>query len=142
MYKELEKQLGAITSSLKSELSQAKAIDKDGRAIDVEKFNEIIDAKLERLYEFLETKTVKDGVTIDKYGANIIHAQIDSLAQMKKRGTISYATEWASNRQDPSDKQTAPTKSEKTRAFTRATEGFSRLFRQKQPTHQDPTNSR
>ena len=44
MYTDIEKKLNKITDSLKEELLKAKAIDENGRAIDVKKFNQIINS--------------------------------------------------------------------------------------------------
>ena len=119
MYTDIEKQLNKITDTLKQELLAANAIDEAGHATDVKKFNEIIDAKIAQLNEIMAT-TEKDGVTIDRYGANIAGNRIDRLEQIKEHNVLSPETSWI----EKEEKSTAR-KSEKTSAFNM---GIKKLF--------------
>ena len=91
MYKDIEETLNVLTGNLEERLKREKAIDDSGKAIDIAKFNKILDEKIQECYELLKI-TEKDGTVIDKYGANIINARIAWLEDMKKHGSINHAS--------------------------------------------------
>ena len=95
MNKEIEQQLNKITDGLKQELLMAKAIDEKGNAIDVKKFNQIIDEKIAQCNKVLET-TERDGVTVDRYGANIAFNRIAILERAKEHGMLNPENAWVS----------------------------------------------
>lgn len=93
MYKKIEAELNAITDNLESELKAANAIDKDGRATDIKKFNKIIDDKIAQCNAVLAT-TERDGVTINRYGANLAFNRIAILEKAKKKGMLNADAIW------------------------------------------------
>jgi len=123
MYLDIEKQLNKITDGLKQELLSAKAIDESGHAIDVKKFNEIIDKKIEQCNKILAT-TEKDGVTIDLYGANIAATRVDMLENMKGAGMITPESVWE-DREKIAQEKSSVEKNRKTSAFK---SGVSKLI--------------
>lgn len=87
MYRAVEKQLNAITNGLNDKLLSAKAIEESGKAIDIAKFNKIIDHAIDQCNAVLAT-TEKDGATVDSYGANLAYSRIQWLEDMKTKGSI------------------------------------------------------
>jgi hypothetical protein len=87
MYRSVEKQLNAITNILKDNLLSAKAIDASGKAIDIAKFNKIIDQAIDQCNTVLAT-TEKDGTTVDPYGANLAYSRVQWLEDIKTNGSI------------------------------------------------------
>jgi len=122
MYTDIEKKLNKITDDLETLLIESKAIDKNGSATDVKKFNEIIDEKIAQCNKVLAT-TEKDGVTKDLYGANITYARINRLEKMKKAGTITPETGWADEENGVTKHSSAKTKKKEAFGF-----GISKLF--------------
>lgn len=115
MSKDIEKQLNAITDNLKAELLAAKAIDEQGKTINIEKFNEILDKKIEQLNKIVAT-TEKDGVTTNRYDANLAFGRVDFIEKIKKSGTIDPYSKWI-EREEPGIKSTRAEKTQKTNAL-------------------------
>jgi len=125
MYTDIEKKLNKITDSLKEELLKANAIDENGRAIDVKRFNQIIDEKIAQCNEVLAT-TEKDGVTKDLYGANITYARINGLEKAKKHRMLNPESVWF----DQEEKAVAK-KSEKTSGMKTGIKKVFAMFQSK-----------
>ena len=122
MYTDIEKQLNKITDNLKTSLIDLKAIDEEGNAADMEKFNSLLDEKIAQCEAVLAT-TEQDGVTKDLYGANIAHARIEWLKNIKKYRTLNPTTKW--HEEDIGEKKA---RSEKTKKISIFNSGICKLF--------------
>lgn len=136
MYTDTEKQLNEITDNIKEEMLAAHAIDENGRAIDVKKFNQIINEKISQLNAILAT-TEKDGVTVDRYSANIIYTRINRLEEIKKHRTLNPDSAWF-NREEKSTVR----KKEKTSAFNSGIKKLFSIFQSKTRNMNSPENNR
>lgn len=93
MYTDIDKQLNEITKDLKESLIAAHAIDDAGRATNIAKFHQILDSKIAQCEKILAT-TEHDGVTVDKYGANLVFNRIARLQKMKEMGALEPDSDW------------------------------------------------
>ena len=87
MYQDIEKQLNVITSGLQETLRKVKAINDDKKVTNVAKFNKVLNHQISQCYELLSL-TEKDGVTTDRYGADLIFARISWLEEIKNSQNI------------------------------------------------------
>lgn len=133
MYTEIEKQLNEIVGNLKAELTAAKAIDAEGKATDTKKFNQILSEKITACNVVL-AGTEKDGVTIDKYGANIAFNRISVLENMKKSGSIYPYMTWFNRDKERGIRIPRAEKTRKVNAFYSSLQRLLTKFR--------PTNSK
>lgn len=136
MYTDIEKKLNKITDNLKEELLQANAIDEKGHAIDVKKFNQIIDEKIAQCNEVLAT-TEKDGVTKDLYGANITYARINGLEKAKKHRMLNPESSWFDQ-----EEKAVTKKSEKTSALKIGIKKIMSMFQSKYGKTNSPEKDR
>lgn len=136
MYTDIEKKLNKITDNLKEELLQANAIDEKGHAIDVKKFNQIIDEKIAQCNEVLAT-TEKDGVTKDLYGANITYARINGLEKAKKHRMLNPESIWFDQ-----EEKAVTKKSEKTSALKIGIKKIMSMFQSKYGKTNSPEKDR
>ncbi|MFQ6703853.1 MAG: hypothetical protein ACLRFP_02100 [Alphaproteobacteria bacterium] len=85
---DVEKKIHKIRQALSNELKQANAIDENGKSINDELFDRIIDAKINEINQ-LEPMVVDEmGVARDRYAANIFMYQIQLLNEMKKNHSL------------------------------------------------------
>lgn len=120
---DMEAKVDAITENLKNELLTAKAINEKGKTINIGKFNEILDKKIEQLNK-LVMETDVDGVTIDSHDANIVFGRVDFLERIKKSGTLDPYSKWL-EREEPGIKTSRESKTQKANALKA---GIKKLF--------------
>ena len=117
MYQDIDKQLAEIVDKPLLALKKSQIVGETGKSKDPKAFNEALDKIITDCEKLLET-TVKDGVTIDRYGANLINNRIDRLSRMKRQQTLNPESAWMHTEERGTQEPTSE-KTRKANAFRR-----------------------
>ena len=85
-YLDIDRQIEDMTNDLKQKMIAANIIDETGNALNVEKFDSLIDEAISKCYDML--KEMEETRRYDANSNNIIFSRINSFKTMKKNQTF------------------------------------------------------
>jgi len=88
-YIDIEQQLNAITRDLQQKLENAGAVDKKGDTKDIAKFNQIIDATIDKCGKILQKLEMEP---YDPNSVNIVQSRIQWLRTVRENQTLNWLT--------------------------------------------------
>jgi len=96
-YIDMEKQLDTITGGLTQELEDEGAIDKRGNAVDIVKFNRILDRMIDKCNKILQQLEIE---RYDPNSNNLVQSRIQWLRTIRGIRTLNWHTGTNSDREE------------------------------------------
>lgn len=85
---DIEIKINDVLKQFKTELKASKVVDEAGNVNDKKAFSKLVDHAIKRLNDLEPNIASEAGVVTDRYGAEILYANIQSLQDMKQRGSL------------------------------------------------------
>lgn len=86
---DIEMKIDDVLKQFKTELKTSKVVDEAGNVNDKKAFAKLVDQSIKRLTDLESHIASEAGVVTDRYGAEILYANIQSLKDMKQAGSLS-----------------------------------------------------
>jgi len=128
MYTDVQNKINDIKEALVTELRKTKAIDANGKVVNVKAFETCVKSKITELNKMENLVVDENGVAKNRYGTNIWLGAISDMNNMLKHQSLNPNMDKVAQMQDKID-----TKSHRPSAFSRA---IGKMFKKKTSQYQ------